>query len=177
MVELLGLFAVSFAAATLLPMPSEAALYGYLMRHPDDAVLAVTTATLGNTAGGMTTYLIGRLLPQRMKFNERALQWIRRWGAAATFFAWLPDRSLLERSPPDRSSADCSPPDRPPPPRRGSLRAKDTARLNVITITEPSNLWDMFVFSFMRRASSIDGIFDSGKLCCGLRITAHRRAV
>ena len=90
MVELLGLFAVSFAAATLLPMPSEAALYGYLMRHPDDAVLAVTTATLGNTAGGMTTYLIGRLLPQRMKFNERALQWIRRWGAAATFFAWLP---------------------------------------------------------------------------------------
>jgi membrane protein YqaA with SNARE-associated domain len=90
MVELLGLFAVSFAAATLLPMPSEAALYGYLMLHPDDAVLAVTTATLGNTAGGMTTYLVGRLVPQRMKFNERALQWIRRWGAAATFFAWLP---------------------------------------------------------------------------------------
>jgi membrane protein YqaA with SNARE-associated domain len=25
-----------------------------------------------------------------MKFNERALQWIRRWGAPATFFAWLP---------------------------------------------------------------------------------------
>jgi membrane protein YqaA with SNARE-associated domain len=90
MVELLGLFAVSFAAATLLPMPSEAALYGYLMLHPDDAVLAVTTATLGNSAGGMTTYLIGRLLPQKTKFNEKALQWIRRWGAAATFFAWLP---------------------------------------------------------------------------------------
>jgi membrane protein YqaA with SNARE-associated domain len=60
------------------------------MLHPDDAVLAVATATLGNTAGGMTTYLIGRLLPERTKFNERALQWIRRWGAAATFFAWLP---------------------------------------------------------------------------------------
>jgi membrane protein YqaA with SNARE-associated domain len=90
MVELLGLFAVSFAAATLLPMPSEAALYGYLMLHPDDAVLAVTAATLGNSAGGMTTYLVGRLLPQRTKFNERALRWIRRWGAAATFFAWLP---------------------------------------------------------------------------------------
>jgi membrane protein YqaA with SNARE-associated domain len=90
MLELLGLFAVSFAAATLLPMPSEAALYGYLMLHPDDTVLAVTTATLGNTAGGMTTYLIGRLLPQKTKFNEKALQWIRRWGAAATLFAWLP---------------------------------------------------------------------------------------
>jgi membrane protein YqaA with SNARE-associated domain len=90
MVELLGLFAVSFAAATLLPMPSEAALYGYLMLHPDDAVLAVASATLGNTAGGMTTYLLGRLLPQKTKFNERALRWIRRRGAAATFFAWLP---------------------------------------------------------------------------------------
>jgi membrane protein YqaA with SNARE-associated domain len=60
------------------------------MLHPDDAVLAVTTATLGNSAGGMTTYLIGRLLPQKTKLNERALRQIRRWGAAATFFAWLP---------------------------------------------------------------------------------------
>jgi membrane protein YqaA with SNARE-associated domain len=88
--ELLGLFAVSFAAATLLPMPSEAALYGYLILHPDDATLAVSVATTGNTLGGMTTYLIGRLLPPGRKFDERALRWIRRFGAPATFFAWLP---------------------------------------------------------------------------------------
>lgn len=92
MVELLGLFAVSFAAATLLPMPSEAALYGYLMLHPDDAVLAVTVATLGNTAGGMTTYLVGRFIPEktRARLNERTVGYLRRYGAAATFFAWLP---------------------------------------------------------------------------------------
>ena len=92
MVELLGLFAVSFAAATLLPMPSEAALYGYLMLHPDDAVLAVTTATLGNTAGGMTTYLVGRFIPEKSKsrLNEKTIRYLRRYGAPATFFAWLP---------------------------------------------------------------------------------------
>jgi membrane protein YqaA with SNARE-associated domain len=92
MVELLGLFAVSFAAATLLPMPSEAALYGYLMLHPDGAVLAVTVATLGNTAGGMTTYLVGRFIPEktRSRLSERTVRYLRRYGAAATFFAWLP---------------------------------------------------------------------------------------
>jgi membrane protein YqaA with SNARE-associated domain len=88
--ELLALFGVSFAAATLLPMPSEAALYGYLMLHPDDAVLAVSVATLGNTLGGMTTYLLGRFLPRGKTFNEKALRWIGRFGAPATFFAWLP---------------------------------------------------------------------------------------
>jgi membrane protein YqaA with SNARE-associated domain len=92
MVELLGLFAVSFAAATLLPMPSEAALYGYLMLHPDGAALAVGVATLGNTAGGMTTYLVGRFIPEktRSRLNERTVRYLRRYGAAATFFAWLP---------------------------------------------------------------------------------------
>jgi membrane protein YqaA with SNARE-associated domain len=92
MLELLGLFAVSFAAATLLPMPSEAALYGYLMLHPDDAVLAVTVATVGNTAGGMTTYLVGRFIPERSRsrLNEKTIRVLQRYGAAATFFAWLP---------------------------------------------------------------------------------------
>ena len=34
MVELVGLFAASFAAATLFPLPSEAALFAYLRRTP-----------------------------------------------------------------------------------------------------------------------------------------------
>ena len=52
-------------------------------------VLGVAIATLGNTMGGMTTYLIGRLLPNR-QLNARALRVLHRWGAPATFFAWLP---------------------------------------------------------------------------------------
>jgi membrane protein YqaA with SNARE-associated domain len=92
MLELLGLFGVSFAAATLVPMPSEAALYGYLMLHPDDATLAVGTATLGNTLGGMTTYLVGRFIPEktRSRINQKTVKHLQRYGAPATFFAWLP---------------------------------------------------------------------------------------
>ena len=89
MTELLALFLTSFAAATLIPLPSEAALWGYLMLHPDDAALAVGVATVGNTLGGMTTYLIGRLVPQR-KVHNKAVRVLHRWGAPATFFAWLP---------------------------------------------------------------------------------------
>ncbi len=37
----------------------------------------------------MTTYLIGRLVPLK-NLDEKALQRLRRYGAPATFFAWLP---------------------------------------------------------------------------------------
>ena len=89
MAELAALFAASFAAATLIPLPSEAALFAYLQLHPDRTALAVAVATLGNTAGGMTSYLIGRLVPQR-KLNLRAIEWLRRYGAPVTVLAWLP---------------------------------------------------------------------------------------
>ena len=87
MAELAVLFAASFAAATLVPLPSEAALFAYLKAYPENAALAVAVATLGNTAGGMTSYLIGRLLP-RKKLSH--LEVVRRYGAPALLFAWLP---------------------------------------------------------------------------------------
>ena len=87
--ELAALFAASFIAATLFPLPSEVTLFAYLQLHPDKTALAVTVATLGNTAGGMTSYLIGRLVPQR-KVEPKAMQTLRRYGAPATALAWLP---------------------------------------------------------------------------------------
>jgi membrane protein YqaA with SNARE-associated domain len=92
MEALLGLFAASFAAATLFPLPSEAALFAYLQLYPDDVALAVAVATVGNTAGGMTSYLVGRVLPARTqsRLNPRALHWLRRYGAPVTALAWLP---------------------------------------------------------------------------------------
>ena len=92
MAELLGLFLAAFAAATLIPLPSEAALYAYLQAHPENTVLAVLTATLGNTLGGMTTYAIGRFIPEKTqsKLNPQALARLRRYGSPVTFFAWLP---------------------------------------------------------------------------------------
>ena len=89
MEPLLGLFAASFAAATLFPLPSEAALFAYLRAYPENVTLAVAVATVGNTAGGMTSYLIGRLVPQR-KVEPRAVQTLRRYGAPVTALAWLP---------------------------------------------------------------------------------------
>ena len=89
MEALLGLFAASFVAATVFPFPSEGALYAYLRANPDSAALAVAVATAGNTLGGMTTYLVGRLFPQK-QVDEKALARIRRYGAPVTFFGWLP---------------------------------------------------------------------------------------
>jgi membrane protein YqaA with SNARE-associated domain len=87
MVELAALLAASFAAATLVPLPSEAALFAYLQAHPGNAALAVGTATLGNTAGGMTSYAIGRLFPRR---ELKQLEAVKRYGPPALLFAWLP---------------------------------------------------------------------------------------
>ena len=86
---LVGLAAASFLAATLVPLPSEAALFAYLQLNPQHAALAVAVATLGNTAGGMTSY---RRVPERTTANldPRALGWLRRYGSPATVFAWLP---------------------------------------------------------------------------------------
>lgn len=91
-VELFALFAASFAAATLVPLPSEAALFAYLQAHPQGAVLAVTVATIGNTAGGMTTFLIGFLIPEktRTRIDPKTLEQVRRFGAPALLLAWLP---------------------------------------------------------------------------------------
>ena len=89
MEALLGLFVASFAAATLVPLPSEAALFAYLQAYPENVATAVAVATLGNTAGGMTSYAIGRFIPER-KLDFKAIQWVKRYGAPATMLAWLP---------------------------------------------------------------------------------------
>jgi membrane protein YqaA with SNARE-associated domain len=89
MEALLGLFAASFVAATLFPLPSEAALIGYLTMYPGHTWLAVAAATLGNTAGGMTSYLLGRYIPQK-NLDLKTVGFLRQYGAPVTFFAFLP---------------------------------------------------------------------------------------
>ena len=85
--ELAALFAASFVAATVFPLPSEAALFAYLKFHPEQAALAVTVATLGNTAGGMTSYLMGRIIPRK---ELKHLKTVERYGAPVLLLAWLP---------------------------------------------------------------------------------------
>lgn len=94
--SLLALFTSSFLAATLLPGGSEAVLVGVLMAYPELYSPALSVATLGNTLGGMSSYVIGRLLPDekamRSKIGSktRGLEWTRRHGASILFLSWLP---------------------------------------------------------------------------------------
>ena len=83
-----SMFAASFIAATLVPLSSEAVLFALLKLHPDLLVPAIAVATLGNTLGGMRSYLIGRFIAQKNPLNQLAR--MRRWGAPAMMLAWLP---------------------------------------------------------------------------------------
>jgi membrane protein YqaA with SNARE-associated domain len=85
---LAGLFLASFLSATLLPGGSEAVLFGLLRLHPEQLASALILATVGNTLGGMTTYAMARLLPQ--KVAPAKLETLRRWGTPALILAWAP---------------------------------------------------------------------------------------
>ena len=83
------LFVSSFLAATLLPGGSEVVFGALLLSDTVTLGLALATATLGNTLGGLSTYLIGRLVPDR-KTDARMIRWLRRWGSPVLLLSWLP---------------------------------------------------------------------------------------
>jgi len=86
--NLLALFLASFLSASLLPGGSEVALFAVVRQHPDQTAAALVLATIGNTLGGMSTYLLARLLPQ--KELPLRLEAVKRYGVAALFFSWAP---------------------------------------------------------------------------------------
>lgn len=59
-VGLTAIFVVSFVSATLLPLGSEPAVFGYLKLAPDMFWPAIVIATVGNTLGGAVSYAMGR---------------------------------------------------------------------------------------------------------------------
>jgi membrane protein YqaA with SNARE-associated domain len=87
---LAALFAAAFVSATVLPGNSEIVLVAVLKAFPERFAQAIALATLGNTLGGLTTYGVGRLIPQRKVPDGRALAWVRRYGAAALLLSWVP---------------------------------------------------------------------------------------
>ena len=58
-VGLSAIFTVSLVSATLLPLGSEPAVFGYIKLAPDMFWPAVLVATLGNTIGGAISYAMG----------------------------------------------------------------------------------------------------------------------
>ena len=84
---LYSLFASSFLAATLLPGGSEAVLFAVLRKYPDALWMSLGIATLGNTLGGMASFGMCWLLPQRQLEH---VDKVRRYGTPALLFAWAP---------------------------------------------------------------------------------------
>jgi membrane protein YqaA with SNARE-associated domain len=95
---LLGLFAASFLAATILPFSSEAVLAAMAMGSWSSSSLLVV-ASVGNTLGGLTNYAIGRWVPQEKLVErlgidatkaERWRSFVQRYGAWGALACWLP---------------------------------------------------------------------------------------
>ncbi len=86
-----GLLAASFLSATVLPGGSEALLWGFLKLHPNEYGAALAIATLGNTAGGMTSWWCGYALPHWKKLETLPYkEKLERWGSPALLLAWAP---------------------------------------------------------------------------------------
>ena len=83
-----ALFTSSFLAATLLPGGSEVTLFAFLKMHPGPEWLAIGVATLGNTLGGLSSYFIGRLIPQTKPL--RGLPALEKYGSPLLLLSWVP---------------------------------------------------------------------------------------
>ncbi|MBA4143053.1 MAG: DedA family protein [Nitrosospira sp.] len=94
--SLLALFTSSFLAATLLPGGSEVVLFGVLTAYPQLYWPALALASVGNTLGGMSSYAIGRFLPDEKALikksggNLRGLRWLRNHGSPVLLLSWVP---------------------------------------------------------------------------------------
>lgn len=86
---LLGLLVSAFVSSTILPGSSEVVLAAVIANAPTLFWPAIAVATVGNTLGGLTSYALGRLVPQP-KTRPRALALAQRYGVAALLLSWLP---------------------------------------------------------------------------------------
>lgn len=89
---LASLFSSSFLSATLLPGSSEALLLTLLIAKKASVFGLIVAASLGNTLGGLTNIISGRLLPLKRqgRWHHTATTWLHRLGPAALLFSWLP---------------------------------------------------------------------------------------
>lgn len=95
--SLWSLFASAFISSTLFPGGSEVVLGMLAAEHHYDPWLLLAIASLGNTLGALTTWLLGYWLARRLPLEERldakkqrALRWLRHWGSPTLLLSWLP---------------------------------------------------------------------------------------
>jgi membrane protein YqaA with SNARE-associated domain len=94
-----GLFAIAFAAATILPAQSEAALAGLLAMDSFSPAMLVLVASLGNVLGSVVNWGLGRGIERfrdrpwfllRPAMLNRATSWYRRYGRWSLLLSWMP---------------------------------------------------------------------------------------
>ena len=85
----IGLFIGSFVAATIVPFSSDVLLVGILAAG-GNVWLSVLVATVGNWAGGLTSYWIEKYLRVKHETLERHKSKVDRFGAWLALFTWLP---------------------------------------------------------------------------------------
>ncbi|TIO07824.1 YqaA family protein [Mesorhizobium sp.] len=94
-----GLFLVAFAAATILPAQSEAALAGLLATGSFSPAMLVLVASIGNILGSTVNWGLGRgverfrdrpWFPLRPATLNRATAWYRRYGRWSLLLSWMP---------------------------------------------------------------------------------------
>ena len=90
--SLASLFASSFLSSTLLPGNSEVVLVAMLLSGVSQPWLLVLIATMGHSLGGLTNVILGRFFPLREKsrWQEKAVGWLKRYGAATLLLSWMP---------------------------------------------------------------------------------------
>ena len=94
-----GLFFAAFAAATILPMQSEAVLAGLLLTGAYPVWALIGVASLGNVLGSVVNWMLGRGIeryrdrswfPADAATLQRAQQWYSRYGRWSLLLSWVP---------------------------------------------------------------------------------------
>ncbi|NYT65481.1 DedA family protein [Alcaligenaceae bacterium] len=106
-IGLSAIFIISLVSATLLPLGSEPAVFGFVKIAPHMFWPAVLVATLGNTIGGTISYGMGagaekayvhwqeknpdsRKSKAGGRWHDYVSYWLHRLGPMALLFSWLP---------------------------------------------------------------------------------------
>ncbi|MDX8480479.1 YqaA family protein [Mesorhizobium sp. VK24D] len=94
-----GLFLAAFAAATILPLQSEAVLVGLLLAGTHSPLALVLVATIGNVLGSAVNWLLGRGIdrfrdskwfPAKPAALDRAAARYHRYGRWSLLLSWAP---------------------------------------------------------------------------------------
>ena len=95
----LSLFAISFLAATILPLSSELMLAGLITTSNYDSLVLLIVASFGNILGSVVNWVLGfysrnfaikKWFPFKEAQIERSSKWFNKFGRWSLLFAWVP---------------------------------------------------------------------------------------